>query len=826
MSLSDSTFARLRSQMERAEIVLFTGAGFSMGARDRQGRAVPSSTQLKEELWALSYPDRELDATATLGELFDVARSRRASALVDYLQSRLVIDPDSLPAYFSRYWSLPWLRVYTLNVDNLELAAARRFNINRQIEQISATLPDHSYVPRSRAGDPVLEVIHLNGSLPGPPESLTFSETQYAERIANREPWYARCVADLTTRPVIFIGTDLREIPLWQHMQLRKLRVAQRLDRRPASILVTPALSPSREELLHELRVEWMKGTAESFAAEVLERLDDAGRRGFVALGEYSGSFGRTTLPLVSDLAAERPTLDTHYLSGEEPHWSDLITGRAVERSFDLELAAIAREILDNQRPATALVVTGTAGTGKSTALMRLALALSSDGTPVLWDDRDTRVTPHAIRERVRRESGKVALIVDDADLFGHQMSQLLLDLVPTKEQFLFVVASRSTKVNAITHAVLQAKTVNLQEMAVPGLSDEDIDKLIAVLDKFHRLGILKGKTAAERRQAFSEQAGRQLLVAMINATSDERFEEKARAEVTDLDGAARYAYSLVAVASSLRQYLTKDEVVLAAGDSGGEAAEALQVLVDRHLIVARPPSYEYRARHRVIADLVVERLQELEELKEVLIGLAFATASKINPALAKDERPWRFLIRLMNHEFLGRVLGVMSAREVYVAIEGLVNFDYHYWLQRGSLEVQMGDLGLATQFLDQARSLSPDDYLVQTAYGYLLMRKANEHRERQYAHDHLLAGIAVLEGVIADKGKITPYPFHILGTQALLWSREDKSLLGVAKRGFLGDVLGQVKKGCEYHPWNQQLQELRVAIETEILYSVTVKRR
>jgi Mrp family chromosome partitioning ATPase len=234
-----------------------------------------------------------------------------------------------------------------------------------------------------------------------------------------------------------------------------------------------------------------------------------------------------------------------------------VIAGRAVERSFDLELAAIAREVLDNRRPATALVVTGTAGTGKSTALMRLALTLSSDGIPVLWDDRDTRVTPHSIRERVRRESGKVALIVDDADLFGHQMSQLLLDLVPTKENFLFVVASRSTKVNAITHAVLRAKTVNLQELSVPGLSDEDIDKLIAVLDKFHRLGVLKGKSAAERRRAFSEQAGRQLLVAMINATSGERFEEKARAEVTDLEGAARYAYSLVAVASSLRQVAT-----------------------------------------------------------------------------------------------------------------------------------------------------------------------------------------------------------------------------------------------------------------------------
>ena len=79
------------------------------------------------------------------------------------------------------------------------------------------------------------------------------------------------------------------------------------------------------------------------------------------------------------------------------------------------------------------------------------------------------------------------------------------------------------------------------------------------------------------------------------------------------------------------------------------------------------------------------------------------------------------------------------SAIQVYVAIEELVNFDHHYWLQRGSLQVQMGDLGLATQFLYQARSLSPDYYLVQTAYCYLLMRKANEHRHCQYAHYNLV---------------------------------------------------------------------------------------
>ena len=108
--------------------------------------------------------------------------------------------------------------------------------------------------------------------------------------------------------------------------------------------------------------------------------------------------------------------------------------------------------------------------------------------------------------------------------------------------------------------------------------------------------------------------------------------------------------------------------------------------------------------------------------------------------------------------------LGVMNAREVYGDIESLVAFDYHYWLQRGSLEVQQGDLTVATQYLDQARSLSPNDYLVQTAYGDLQMRKASEHPDRRHAGDYLEEGMAILESVITERGRITPYPFPCVG--------------------------------------------------------------
>ena len=47
---------RLGEQMARGEAILFTGAGFSFGATDRDGQPIPQVRQLKEEIWELIWP--------------------------------------------------------------------------------------------------------------------------------------------------------------------------------------------------------------------------------------------------------------------------------------------------------------------------------------------------------------------------------------------------------------------------------------------------------------------------------------------------------------------------------------------------------------------------------------------------------------------------------------------------------------------------------------------------------------------------------------------------------------------------------------------------
>jgi hypothetical protein len=168
---------------------------------------------------------------------------------------------------------------------------------------------------------------------------------------------------------------------------------------------------------------------------------------------------------------------------------------------------------------------------------------------------------------------------------------------------------------------------------------------------------------------------------------------------------------------------------------------------------------------------LVFEKLKELGELGEVLVGLAWALSSKVGLPLDRTSRTAKFLVRLISHDFLLRTIGVMSARDFYTRLEALLSSDYHYWLQRGSLEVEVGDVKKAENFLGASRSLGSGDFRVDTAYAYMLMRKAWEAPHDLHAEEFLGAGMEELESVIEHWGHVSEYPYHVFGSQGLTWA-------------------------------------------------------
>lgn len=149
------------------------------------------------------------------------------------------------------------------------------------------------------------------------------------------------------------------------------------------------------------------------------------------------------------------------------------------------------------------------------------------------------------------------------------------------------------------------------------------------------------------------------------------------------------------------------------------------------------------------------------------------------------------------------------------------MNWEWHYWLHRGALEVEEGDLQLATNFLDQARSLAQGERQVETEYAYLLMKKAASDPRHSSAKEWFDNGRRTLESLILGEGRRDPYPYHVLGSQGLAWARK-APLPTLDRQALLRELLRWVEQGVEQHPKVRELANLLVDVKKEWL-STTV---
>jgi hypothetical protein len=391
-----------------------------------------------------------------LGDVFLAAKARSEAKLRAFIQSRLSVRADDLPDWYRVWLSMPWHRVYTVNIDDIELAVSRKFQLPRPIRAISATSGRAQGSDSPRA----LEVVHLNGAIWDDLDQMTFSVLDYGGRLAAPDVSYIQCTTDLVSRPVVVVGTELDESPLWQYLESRRGRLRGQRELRPGSYLVTPSLNPARAVVLRELNVDLVRHTAEEFSKEGLVALGAASSAGHAALDMAYRAEQRRSLPrLVSDLAVEPAPSSSEYLSGHEPLWTDITNGRAIVRDCDTDIYDAAKSILLSSAPASPLALTGTAGSGKSTSLMRLGLRLAAEGITTYWIDEDSNIDPSMLRQAITRSSEPVAILIDDADVWGRTLSGWLRELPRLRPHVLLGATMRSSKAEDLLDPEILAGT-------------------------------------------------------------------------------------------------------------------------------------------------------------------------------------------------------------------------------------------------------------------------------------------------------------------------------------------------------------------------------
>jgi len=821
--LQHTAIPHIRRQLEDTRAILFTGAGFSMAAKNLSGTRLPTSSELSQALWRVAFPSDPYDPDSLLKDVYAAAVDMRPNDVVDTLNEYLTVAPESLEDWMASYFIQPWHRVYTLNVDTLADAVNHAHDLPRKLLSTSAITGSPTTPPGSA---PHLQVIHLNGTLDDAPHNITFSEFQYAQRQSSPDPTYQVLASDLLSRPLVFVGTNLDEPPLWQSIEQRLKKGQPRglRELRPRSYLVTPHLDQARASRLESFNIFWLKMTARDFAEQVLARLEDATAIGLRKLSVTAGvRVQKPRLELVSDLATS-PGLDSDFLLGTQPIWADVQSGRAIERRCDEDFFAHAKEKLESNDRRGVLIVTGTAGSGKTTSLMRLALRLSAAGRyDVGWIDNDSDLSPRAILSAMKNRHAPEVLAIDRAESFGSSLSNLLRDLGRLESNPLIVISMRSGRIDSVLNSYTLRNTKQ-HELTVPHLTNSDIDSLIGVLERENRLGVLKGLPRDEQRERFRRTARRQLLVAMISATSGKKFEDKIEHEYKELPADAQVLYATVCLSTQFGFPLTKHQIIRSVKGASNTDLNTIQRLVGRHILAELPPkSGRLQPRHRMIGDHLVELLRIEGSLEKIVRGLGrFSTTLDINDL--NRQRSRRLRRGVLNHDFLSRTLGHAQSSAFYRELEDALRDDYQYWLQRGSLEVELGDLDLAENFLGQAKALDPGNPHIENEWAYLRFSQALGDPNTGHAEEMAESAMKMLTRLMRRPNG-SPHPFHVFGSQGLAWSR--RGIRQSRKKGpFLRHLVAEVEKGVMRFPNERELRTLLSDLKREHLELAVPTRR
>lgn len=609
--------------------------------------------------------------------------------------------------------------------------------------------------------DDRLILLKMNGSA-NEPARVTFEPPATSSQSSNRRMWFQRLSIDFVRSPVLYLAESVDQLRMWEYIELRGTEACS-LPGVPTAYLVCPSLTPVQEATLALYKVLWIRSAVEGFANGLLKssrsEIADGSERLRVRIGGSDTS--HSSLQNVRDLRERAGEGGPDVLLGREPSWGDVVHG------FTLRFSAVdvIKERLSIAKSKIVLLH-GTAGCGKSTALMHLALELDAEGLTVLWIDRSTELRVGQILERVKYSSPDY-VIVDNVDIYGVFGAKATHVLDAVSRTATVVAAVRTNQLSRLDAAD------ELPQIRLPDLAQADIWSILDALELHGLLGKLRGMAIADRYQTLTSESGRQLLVALMQATKGRRFSEILEDEYNELDSLQQFTYVLACIVSALNEVGISDrELEMAAGGYGVAARKATDSLLKSRLLVAHADGL-LSPRHRVIGEAVLAAVQRRGELADAILPLLQVLTVSAKATKDTSRRDRRLMVRLINHDQLAKFgLDLLEARALYKAVQGDLYDDFHFWLQRGTYELERGSLEYALNYLEQARLVEGghDDPYVLTEFSLARLRTAMVTKDRASAVGLAEEALADLGRIIRIQGVKSPHTVVVLATAGLDW--------------------------------------------------------
>ncbi len=569
---------------------------------------------------------------------------------------------------------------------------------------------------------------------------LILDNEQYVKYEENRGRFYNR-FRDLGAEySVIFAGYSVND----PHIQKVLFDLTDAKRNRPMYYYVSPNIDPLEESYWASNRVTCISSTFDDFLLSLDQAIPATARSLPASLG--GGELSIRTHYRVAN-ASESLLLRTYlatdvshirggmtaaqqdakaFYKGQDIGWGCILQNLDVRRRLVDSILVEAVLVDDDLHTSTELyVLKGPAGNGKTVALKRLAWEAAVEyGQLCLYCNSSAALNLEALEEVHRLTGRRIFLFIDHVALVRFELLELLKSAKLKSLPLTVLATERDNEWNIYCERL---EPFLSQSFAVRYLREEEITGLLELLDRHNALGELKSKAPAARLAAFKETAGRQLLVALHEATLGVAFEDIIADEYSRIEPpVARQLYLEIC---ALHQFGAPVRAGLISRVSGitfdrfkaeflAPLENVVHAIQDNHV-----KDIYYKARHQHVAEIVFNRVLPTPESKFDLLS---RLVSGINSDYSSDRETFQRLIKgrgiteLFHTVDLGRLF--------YDQIESTIPDDGFVLQQRAIFEYthQHGSLTRAEEAIKLASTLEPKSQSIRHTYAEITRRLAN----------------------------------------------------------------------------------------------------
>ena len=789
--------------------VLFLGAGASLGAKNPAGELIPGATELTKRITSefLGPGYEEIDFKTG----YDLAASHRSVRELQAFLHRILHDYE--PADF--HLTVPTFVWAGLATTNYDLIIEQAYERSRQPAQKILPHCKDDEGATDQLGIGRVLYVKLHGCIThyqeiAPP--LIASTEQIINHREGRAGQFAQFLEWAKTKTIIFVGYGLSDGNLRSLVE----EIRKEGDNRPRHYIVRPGIKDIEQKYWVERRFHTISATFVELLAALDRAIEPAMRRVVLAAPAFTtSSFARfITRSGVSESPRLRAYTEAHC---EHVSQETLVPGGDPKRFYngfdlgwypfehDLDIARrVTGALLQEQIVATQaisrprfVVVKAHAGAGKSVVLRRLAWdAARRLGRLVFFIPHAAGIDLEAIEEIVVLTKQTIYLIIDNIAQAAEDMLRLLTRARSRRWPIVVIAGARFNEWNV--------RCENLEpyideEYEIGYLSHLEIDELLARLLLHDCLGHLATLSMDDRRKQLREIYGRQLLVALHEATKNATFREIIRDEYKNIIPVE--AQILYLDICALHRFGPPVRAGLIARVHGVAFEEfkslffkPLEEIVDVKWDL-RSGDWTYRARHPYIAAIVYEEvLSNVEERFDNMMRIV----TKLNPAYSYDREVLSQLIRAGN---LAEIFRDRSKGEaIYEAALASVGRESFILQQWGIYEMRLGGdpgtLDRAERLLAEALELVPNNRAIQHSLAELSLARSRVARD-EFERDAWRRRAEAQAQALVSGGQ-NSYPHHTLAKTAIAAVRDSLEKSEGSEDELSQEALSQAIKHAE----------------------------